>query len=48
MEKYVLGVSGCSGSGKSEIVNQLKNKTSSKLISIISQDNYYKTKENQT
>ena len=47
MEKYVLGVSGCSGSGKSEIVNQLKNKTSSKLISIISQDNYYKTKENQ-
>ena len=24
MEKYILGVSGCSGSGKSEIVNQLK------------------------
>ena len=47
MKTYLLGVSGCSGSGKSEIIRQLLKQTNNNLISIISQDNYYKKKENQ-
>jgi len=48
MKKYLLGISGCSGSGKSEIVRQLLQQVDSNLISIISQDNYYKKKETQS
>ena len=47
MKKYVLGVSGSSGSGKSEILKQLSNKINSNLISVISQDNYYKKRDSQ-
>ena len=47
MKRYVLGVSGCSGSGKSEILKKLSDKINSNLISIISQDNYYKKRDSQ-
>ena len=48
MKRYVLGVSGSSGSGKSEILKKLSNKINSNLISIISQDNYYKKRDSQS
>ena len=47
MKRYVLGISGCSGSGKSEILKKLSNKINSNLVSIISQDNYYKKMDSQ-
>lgn len=47
MKRYVLGISGCSGSGKSEILKKLSNKINSNLVSIISQDNYYKKRDSQ-
>ena len=47
MKRYVLGISGCSGSGKSEILKKLSDKINSNLISIISQDNYYKKRDSQ-
>jgi len=48
MKKYVLGVSGSSGSGKSEIIKKLSKKINGNLISIISQDNYYKQRDSQS
>ena len=48
MKRYVLGISGSSGSGKSEILKKLSNKINSNLISIISQDNYYKKRDFQS
>ena len=47
MKRYVLGISGCSGSGKSEILKKLSDKINSNLVSIISQDNYYKKRDSQ-
>ena len=48
MKRYVLGVSGSSGSGKSEIIKKLSKKINGNLISIISQDNYYKQRDSQS
>ena len=47
MKRYVLGISGCSGSGKSEILKKLSDKINSNLVSIISQDIYYKKRDSQ-
>ena len=47
MKRYVLGISGCSGSGKSEILKKLSDKINSNLVSIISLDNYYKKRDSQ-
>ena len=38
---YLIGITGCSGSGKTFVIEELK-KTFDKKIVIISQDNYYK------
>ena len=37
----IFGISGCSASGKSFIVDYLKNNISSSKVSFIYQDNYY-------
>ena len=47
MKNLVFGIVGCSGSGKSFIVNYVKNNFDLDLISILLQDNYYKRREYQ-
>ena len=44
----IFGISGCSASGKSFIVDYLKNNISSSKVSFIYQDNYYKKREDQS
>ena len=47
MKNLVFGIVGCSGSGKSHIVNYVKNNFDLDIISILLQDNYYKRREYQ-
>ena len=47
MKNLVFGIVGCSGSGKSFIVNYVKNNFDLDIISILLQDNYYKRREYQ-
>ncbi|HIF48891.1 MAG TPA: uridine kinase [Cytophagales bacterium] len=47
MKNLVFGIVGCSGSGKSYIVNYVKNNFDLDVISILLQDNYYKRREYQ-
>lgn len=44
---FVIGVSGGSGSGKTTFVNQLKGYFSEEEVCLLSQDNYYKKREDQ-
>ena len=44
----IFGISGCSASGKSFIVDYLKTNISSSKVSFIYQDNYYKKREDQS
>ena len=44
----IFGISGCSASGKSFIVDYLKKNISSSKVSFIFQDNYYKKREDQS
>ena len=44
----IFGISGCSASGKSFIVDYLKKNISSSKVSFIYQDNYYKKREHQS
>ncbi len=43
MTPLVVGISGCSGSGKTFFIKQLQKALGAENITIISQDNYYKT-----
>ena len=43
----ILGITGGSGSGKTSFVNELKSKFSSDEVTVISQDDYYKSIEHQ-
>tara|TARA_B100000678_G_C17994907_1_gene416483 strand:- start:43 stop:675 length:633 start_codon:yes stop_codon:yes gene_type:complete len=47
LKNLVFGIVGCSGSGKSFIVNYVKNNFNLDVISILLQDNYYKRREYQ-
>ena len=47
MKNLIFGIVGCSGSGKSYIVNYVKNNFNLDVISILLQDNYYKRREYQ-
>lgn len=44
---YVIGISGGSGSGKTTIVNLLRKKYSVEDVCIVSQDDYYRKREEQ-
>ena len=47
MKNLIFGIVGCSGSGKSHIVNYVKSNFDLDVISILLQDNYYKRREDQ-
>lgn len=47
MRPYLIGITGGSGSGKTRFLNQLLDGFSSKDICLISQDNYYKDRDQQ-
>ena len=38
---YLIGITGCSGSGKTFVIEELKKRFGKKIV-VISQDNYYK------
>ena len=44
---FIVGISGGSGSGKTSFINQLKQSFSEKEVCFISQDDYYRPKEEQ-
>ena len=44
---FVLGITGCSGSGKTHFLNSLMEHFPTGSISLISQDNYYLPRQNQ-
>ncbi len=44
---FIVGISGGSGSGKTSFINQLKESFSKEEICFISQDDYYRPKEDQ-
>ncbi len=45
--KYIIGVSGGSGSGKTTFINELKKLFNKEDLCVISQDDYYKPREEQ-
>ena len=47
MKTTIIGISGGSGSGKSVIIKQLKDKFKAGKVAFISQDNYYKPRHTQ-
>ena len=47
MKNLIFGISGSSGSGKSHIVNYIKNHFQKDIITVILQDNYYKKRKFQ-
>jgi uridine kinase len=47
LKNLIFGIVGCSGSGKSHIVNYVKSNFDLDVISILLQDNYYKRREDQ-
>ena len=47
MKNLIFGIVGCSGSGKSHIVNYVKSNFDLDVIAILLQDNYYKRREDQ-
>ena len=47
MKNIIFGISGSSGSGKSHIVNYIKNHFEKDIITVIHHDNYYKRREFQ-
>ncbi|MDX1478805.1 MAG: P-loop NTPase fold protein, partial [Saprospiraceae bacterium] len=44
---YTIGITGGSGSGKSFLIQQLRKKFSEDELAILSQDNYYRKREQQ-
>ncbi len=46
-QRYVIGVTGGSGSGKTSLLNLLRESFASHEVAILSQDNYYRKKEEQ-
>lgn len=46
-ESYVIGIAGGSGSGKTTFINKLKSRFNENEICVISQDNYYKSRDEQ-
>ena len=47
MNRIIIGISGCSASGKSFIVKYILDNLGDELVSIIYQDNYYRKREQQ-
>ncbi len=46
-EVFLIGISGGSGSGKSSFIKELRKRFNENELGLISEDNYYKNKENQ-
>ena len=46
-KRWVIGISGGSGSGKTTFINALANTFSKEQLCVVSQDDYYKSKEKQ-
>lgn len=46
-KRYVIGITGGSGSGKTSLLNLLRDSFASHEVAILSQDNYYRRKEEQ-
>ena len=46
-ESYVIGIAGGSGSGKTTFIEKIRSRFSEDEVCIISQDNYYKPREQQ-
>ena len=44
---YIIGITGGSGSGKTRFLNSLLDQFSSEQVCLVSQDNYYKVREEQ-
>lgn len=44
---YIIGISGGSGSGKTTFIKELRNRINEDDLCILSQDDYYKNRENQ-
>ena len=44
---FIIGISGGSGSGKTTFVKELSSRFSETQVCILSQDNYYKPREEQ-
>ncbi|MEM6726590.1 MAG: P-loop NTPase fold protein [Bacteroidota bacterium] len=47
MKPYIIGITGGSGSGKTTFINALRNQFSEADLCIVSQDHYYRTREEQ-
>lgn len=47
MEPFIIGITGGSGSGKTSFISNLKQNFNSDQVCFISQDDYYKPRENQ-
>ena len=47
INRIVIGISGCSASGKSFIVKYILDNLGDELVSILYQDNYYRKREDQ-
>ncbi len=48
VKPYIIGITGGSGSGKTSIIKVLQDTFSKNQLSLISQDNYYRPREEQT
>lgn len=47
-QPFLIGLTGVSGSGKTTFLNHLKETFGAEALCVVSQDNYYKPKEDQT
>lgn len=47
MKPFIIGITGGSGSGKTTFINHLRNRFSEEELCVISQDDYYRPKEEQ-
>lgn len=48
VKPYIIGITGGSGSGKTSIINILQKTFSPEQLSLVSQDNYYRPREEQS
>ncbi len=48
MKRFVIGITGGSGSGKTSFIRQLRSRFNERDICIISQDDYYRPRQEQT